>query len=333
LLAAHFRCYVWHVPTLTRSCRWYTRFKYEDPPFKRLSSVSALGLDKASSSNGDTHTEYEPDELLCEDVRAIDSAWLEVHWKFDAFAHALAANPYTRDEVRELLSPNDLYGPLARHLLQPADWLARKIDAFAERYFERADTLVVGVDLQRGQELRKVEKCLQSIGLQPLLDGREPDWELLGDERLRRRAPKRVLLFVTSAHEDFGDIDDMRRRYGEDTVVVFEDEDIEPSRAFANKYTVRWTSDEKQLANHFLMQRTDVVVLSRHSRSARLLHASRRPLLLSADGRTCSRSLECGACFAWANATRSSRCRDEVRPFIEQHNDGGQCEKSLFYKW
>jgi hypothetical protein len=73
---------------------FYTKPKYDAPHFRRL-DVFGFGQE------ADETTTYEPlESLLCADLHRRSEAWLELHWKFDAFAAAVYHNPFLSNQLR-----------------------------------------------------------------------------------------------------------------------------------------------------------------------------------------------------------------------------------------
>lgn len=145
---------------------WYTSAKYAAPRYRRLSSVVGFGQES------DATLSYEPEALLCADLRALDASWLELHWKYDAFAAALRCNPTLRDVLAPLVAADDLYGPLARKLFFPHKRLWKKIMAVYEQLHappppsssSTASLFVVGVELNKQAETKALLNCLDYKG-------------------------------------------------------------------------------------------------------------------------------------------------------------------------
>jgi hypothetical protein len=139
---------------------WYTQAKYAATRFWRLTDVIGFGQEDADSMT------YEPEMLVCADLCALNASWLEMHWKYDAFAGGVFHNPYLRPRLERLLAHDDLYGPIARKLFRPHKRLWKRI-MHARRRMHDASITLVGVELSKPVETRPLLKCISSRGLQP----------------------------------------------------------------------------------------------------------------------------------------------------------------------
>ncbi len=129
---------------------------------------------------------YEPSALLCDDLRQSNVSWMELHWKYDAFAAAIYHNPFLKPTLERLFAPDDLYGPIARKLFFPHKRLWKKVQQI---YFNDLTTtttttttssspppppssselLLIGLELNKVAEWKSLQSCVVARGWRPLI--------------------------------------------------------------------------------------------------------------------------------------------------------------------